>query len=103
LAVAIARAVDNTEPGRWIANDSIGYIRTGQNNEIDFAPVPIRSAGAVAATTPIESKWVSGRWRREALTVENKFGRGIVATKDIIDTTHPAWALPTPLVALLLE
>jgi uncharacterized protein len=103
IAVALARAVDNADPGRWIANDSIGYIRTGEDNEIDFAPVPIRAGGVDAATTPLESKWVSGGWRKEALSIENKFGRGVLATKDIIDIGGRAWALPAPLVSLLLE
>ncbi|MEP7115202.1 MAG: hypothetical protein ABI862_18210 [Ilumatobacteraceae bacterium] len=103
MAVSVARAVDNAEPGRWIANDSIGYLPTGENNKIDFAPVPIRAASGIASTTPLESKWVSGGWRREALSIENKFGCGVLATKDIIDISGRAWALPAPLVSLLLE
>ena len=103
MAVAVARAVDNAEPGRWISNDCIGYFRTGGNNEIDFAPVSIRAGGASAFTTPVESKWVSGGWRREALSIETKFEGGVLATKDILDTSQRAWALPAPLVALLLE
>lgn len=102
LAVAVARAVDRAEPGRWVSNDSIGYLRTGSGNEIDFAPVPVRFGGSSVMTTPVESKWVSGGWRQEALTVEGKFGGGVLATKDILDTGHLAWALPAPLVALLL-
>lgn len=102
LAVAVARAVDAIEPGRWISNDSIGYVRTGSGNEIDLGPVPLRVAGTTVMTTPLESKWVSTGWRKEALTVEGKYHRGVLATKNIIDTTNLAWALPAPLVALLI-
>jgi hypothetical protein len=53
-------------------------------------------------TTPVEAKWVTTGWRSEARTIEGKFVRGIVATRTIIDLQHPTWALPAPLVALLL-
>ena len=54
-------------------------------------------------TTPIEAKWVSHGWRSEARAIEGKFGRGIVATKNITNLSHASWALPAPLVALLLQ
>ena len=34
--------------------------------------------------------------------MEAKHGAGIVATKSILDFEHPTWAVPAPLVALLL-
>lgn len=36
------------------------------------------------------------RWRRG-------FGCGVLATKSILDTTKPAWAIPATLIALLLN
>jgi len=54
-------------------------------------------------TTPIESKWVSRKWRAEARTIEGRFGHGVLATKTITDTDHAAWAIPAPVLALLLE
>lgn len=103
VAVSLARAVDRSDPGRWPTQDAIGYLKTTAGGEIDLAPVPYRTASGTAWTTPIESKWVSAGWRREALAIEGRFGGGILATKDVLDMDHKAWALPAPLVALLLE
>jgi predicted AAA+ superfamily ATPase len=103
LAVALARSIDATDPGRWIANDSIGYLRTGSGNEVDFAPIPARSPSGPMMTTPIESKWVSAGWRSEARTIEGKFAKVVVATRTITDLQHPSWAVPAPVVALLLN
>jgi hypothetical protein len=58
-------------------------------------------AGA-AFTTPIESKWVDQGWRQEALVLEGRYGRGVMATKSILDLSHPSWAIPVPLLACLL-
>jgi predicted AAA+ superfamily ATPase len=102
LAAALARRIERLHPGRLLEGRAIGYGRTSGGREVDFAPMPIRVGGMTTSTTPLESKWVSSAWRREALVVENKYGRGVLATKDILDTTHPVWALPAPLVALLL-
>jgi uncharacterized protein len=60
------------------------------------------SPAGVRPTVPIESKWVDHGWRREALTIEAKHGTGIVATKTILDLGHNAWAIPAPLLAMLL-
>jgi len=103
LGVALAQAVDHAQPGRWAADDAIGFLRTGSGNEIDFAPIPVPTAVAAASTTPLESKWVTHGWRSEARVVEGKLGYGVLATRSIVDTTTAAWALPAPLVALLLS
>lgn len=102
LALAMARAIEKLHPGRLLEGRSVGYARTGGGREVDFAPIPVRNAGVKSMTLPVESKWVSKGWRREALTVENKYGRGVLATKDIVDLRHPSWALPAGAVALLL-
>jgi uncharacterized protein len=34
---------------------------------------------------------------------EAKYRNGILATKSILDTQHPTWAVPAPLLALLLQ
>ena len=69
---------------------------------IDFGPLAIRVGGQATSTVPVESKWVSTGWRTEARVIEGKHGLGVVATKSILDTSTPAWAVPAPLVALLL-
>lgn len=102
LAVALARAIDQVQPGRWFAQDTIGYLRTGSGKEIDFAPVPVPTASGQEMTTPLESKWVSHGWRSEALVMENRLGRGLMATRNVSGTATPVWALPAPVVAALL-
>jgi hypothetical protein len=51
----------------------------------------------------LESKWVEQGWKSEARTIDAKFGRGILATKSVLDTTGGIWAVPAPLLALLLQ
>jgi len=103
LAVAFGAAIDHIQPGRWIAGDTIGYVRTSSGNEVDFGPIAVPTAAGTMTTTPIESKWVSRKWRAEARTIEGRFGHGVLATKTITDTDHAAWAIPAPVLALLLE
>ncbi len=103
IAVAAARAMDNLEPGRWVAEDTVGYARTASGQEVDLAPVPVPSPAGAAVSVPLESKWVDRGWRSEARVIEGKYGQGILATKTLLDLTHPSWAIPAPLVALLLN
>jgi len=103
LGACLARSVDLLEEGRWVAGDTIGYVRTQSSGEIDLAPVPVPSHAGLRQTVALESKWVDSAWRGEAKAIENKYRRGIVATKSILDLDHPTWAIPAPLVALLLE
>ena len=103
VAMHLARAIDQFDEGRLIANDTVGYARTGAGNEVDLLPVPISGSAGPARTVPIEVKWVDDRWRSDARTVESKYGAGIVATKSILDMAHPTWAVPAPLLVLLLQ
>ncbi|MBX6371023.1 MAG: ATP-binding protein [Acidothermus sp.] len=103
LAAEIARCVDRLQPDRLIEQRAVAYTRTTSGNEIDFAPLPVAVKGQRTTTVPIEVKWVSKNWRRSALTLANRYGRGILATKDVADTTGTAWAIPAPILALLLN
>jgi predicted AAA+ superfamily ATPase len=103
LGVALARAVDNLESGRWQSDDSIGYLRTGGGKEIDFASLVVPSSSGTAHTVPIESKWVSSGWRVEGRVIEGKLAAGVLATRTVFDLSNPVWALPAPVLALLLE
>jgi transposase len=94
--------VDEHESGRWIAADTIGYSRTSADNEVDLAPVNVATPGGPRSTTPIELKWVDNGWSREALTIEGKFASGIVATKTILDFESLSWAIPAPLLMMLI-
>jgi hypothetical protein len=50
----------------------------------------------------MESKWADAHWRAEARTIEGRYESGILATKSLLDLGHRAWAVPAPLVALML-
>jgi uncharacterized protein len=102
LAVHLARCVDAHDEGRLVSNDTIGYVRTGAGNEVDLGPISLNDGEVRSTSTPIEAKWVDDRWRADARVIESKFGAGILATKSILDTTQDTWAVPAPLVALLL-
>ncbi|MCI1749221.1 MAG: AAA family ATPase [Acidipropionibacterium sp.] len=103
LGTSLALALDDEQEGRLTYGDTIGYARTDANKEVDFAPVAMPTAAGPRMTTPIESKWVSHGWRVEARVIENKYRAGILATRNILDLSKPAWAVPAPLVALLLR
>lgn len=103
IGVALARAIDDLEEGRWVAGDTIGYARTTREGEIDLGPVAVPSAAGPVLTVPIESKWVDHGWKSEAKTIDGKYGRGILATKSVLDVSGHVWAVPAPLVALLLQ
>jgi hypothetical protein len=77
-------------------------MRTGGGKEIDFAPVAVPSPSGVASTVPIESKWVSSGWRAETRVIEGRFSAGVVATRSVSDLSNHVWALPAPVLALLL-
>jgi hypothetical protein len=52
---------------------------------------------------PAGSWTVSYTGRAEARVIEGKLAAGVVATRTVLDSSHPAWALPAPVLALLLE
>lgn len=101
-AVALASAIDRLQPGRWMTGDTIGYVRTGSGQEVDLGQVPVPGPGGSEWTTPIEVKWVPDGWRAEAKVIEGRYAGGIVATKSVTRLDTPSWAIPAPLVALLL-
>ena len=102
IGVTLARAIDDLEEGRWISGDTIGYARTTSGNEVDLAPVALPTSAGIAKSVPIECKWVDQGWRGEARAIDGKYRHGILATKSVLDTTGPIWAVPAPLLALLL-
>jgi len=103
LAIGLARRINDLDEGRWSGDDTIGYLRSASGTEVDLAPVRVPTSSGPATTTPIESKWVDARWKAEAKIIRGQYGRGILATKSVLDLDSPVWAVPAPLVALLLE
>ena len=102
LGVTLARAIDDLEEGRWLSGDTIAYSRTLTGNEVDLAPVSLPTWSGASPSVPLECKWVDRGWRSEAKTVAGKYGRGILATKSVLDTDAEVWAVPAPLIALLM-
>lgn len=103
LAVELAVATDRLHPDRFVEQRAILYARTGGGKEVDFAPVPLHVAGRKLTTTPIEGKWVSQNWRSETLVMRGRYGAGVLATKNIVDLDGPVWAVPAPILAMLLN
>jgi predicted AAA+ superfamily ATPase len=103
LGTSLAIAIDDLQEGRLVFGDTIGYLRTGSGQEVDLGPVPVPTASGPRTTTPIESKWVTHGWRNEAKVIENKFRAGILATRNAFDLTERTWAVPAPMLALLLR
>lgn len=102
IGVTLARALEDNEEGRWSDGNSIGFTRTDAGNEVDLSPVPIRTTSGSGMTVPLESKWVDDGWRGEARVLSGKYGRGILATKSILALDDAIWAVPAPLLTLLL-
>ncbi len=103
LGVAVARAIEALHPSRYVEQRAVGHIRTGTGGEIDFAPMPIAVGQSRTTSCSIESKWVSDGWKGEARAIVGRYGRGIVATKNITDLSGSVWAVPAPVLALLLQ
>jgi predicted AAA+ superfamily ATPase len=103
MGVTQALAIDEQQENRMLVSDTIGYLRTTSGQEVDLAPVAVPSAAGTFLSTPLESKWVGGGWRAEAKVVTAKFGAGVLATRNILDTSSAVWAIPAPLVAMMLR
>lgn len=102
IGATMARAIDRLQPGRRHSEDTIGYLRTTSGKEVDLAPIPVPTPAGGSFTTPLECKWVTQSWRGESKVLEGRFNGGILATRNIIDHNHAVWAIPAPLVALML-
>lgn len=103
LGLAIARSVTAVHPERFLEQRAVMYARTGSGGEVDFAPAFVAVGGNRVLTCPLESKWVPDGWKGEARTIKGRYGRGVVATKNVTDVAGDVWALPAPVVALLLH
>jgi predicted AAA+ superfamily ATPase len=93
VGLALARAAAGGRADRFVAGDAVMYERTATGKEIDFV-----GAGQV----PFESKYVERNWKSDARTVAAAHGRGILATRNVLDTEGDVWAMPACLVAWLL-
>ncbi len=95
VGLAIARAIERQRRGSFLASDGVLYERTPTGNEIDFVGPDLGS--------PIESKYVTSGWKREAQTAQAAYGRGILATRSIYDTSDDVWAVPAAVLAWVID
>ena len=82
----------------WTADADLFYLRTPSRKEIDFVGEPL--AGAA-----VEGKYIeTGRWAREAATVNASEFLGILTTRNVLDcSAEGAWAVPAAIFAALID
>ena len=101
LGVALLGWNERARRGSLRSGDWVTHYRTGKS-EIDFAG---RCPDNLNRATALEGKYVSGSWRREALTIKNSaLTNGILATRDVlsIDPSDEVWAVPASFIAFAL-
>lgn len=102
LGVALIAWNERARPGSLRGGDWVTHYRTGQA-EVDFAG---RCSDTGTRVTALDGKYVSGSWRREALTIRNStLATGVLATRDVlsIDADDPVWAVPAAFIAYALS
>ena len=97
LGMALWRSFERDRAGSYLGFDRVLYHRTRTRREIDFV-------GPDLGGWAIESKYVDGRWRRDAQTLRASGWRGIVATRSELNLDDPqVAAIPVALLAWLLD
>lgn len=97
LGMALLRTTERATPGSFVGFDRVLHHRTATRKEIDFVGPDF---GGIA----VESKYVDGGWRRDALTLKASRWRGILATRSETDLADPdVAAVPTALLAWLID
>lgn len=95
IGLALLRQLEAEQPGTYADFTSTMYVKTS-TKEVDFAGPRIGRLG-------FEGKYVDGGWKQEAVTVRSQFGRGVLATRSILDVSGDVWAVPAALVGWLLN
>ncbi len=97
LGMALLRNAEMSSTGTYFDFDRVLYHRSASRKEIDFVGPDL---GEVA----IESKYVDGRWRTPARTIQASRWRGIVATHTVMDLESPElMAIPTSMLTWLID
>jgi uncharacterized protein len=95
LGLALHRHYEVIHRGSFPRFDQLMFERPTRK-EIDFiAPWMHR--------VPIEGKYTSGAWRKEAETMKAAYQAGVMATRSTIDFDDQIRAMPAPILALLLD
>jgi predicted AAA+ superfamily ATPase len=97
IGLALVRAVSERRPAAFIESDRVMYERTPSGSEIDFAGPELG--------IPFECKYTDTTWRREAQTMRARHGKGVLVTRTPLEigAEEPVWAIPSGLVAWLLD
>lgn len=98
IGMALRRGVLATGR-RWNSEEPLFYERTPTRKEIDFV-------GEALDGSAVEGKYVeTGRWRREAATIEASRWKGILTTRNVLDCSYNdrAWAVPAGILAALTD
>jgi uncharacterized protein len=96
IGLALTQAVSRHTPAAFVQADKVMYERTDTGAEIDFVGPDLE--------IPFECKYTDGNWRREALTMRARHGRGVMVTRSplLIGAHEPIWAIPASILAWLL-
>jgi uncharacterized protein len=101
LGVALSAWNERAHSGSIRSGGWVTHHRSGQA-EIDFVG---RCADNGERATTLDGKYISGSWKRDALSIRNStFGSGILATRDVLslDPEDPVWAVPASFIAYAL-
>lgn len=97
MAVQRAHLADGAD---WAGKKQLFYLRTPARREVDFV-------GEALAGAAVEGKYTEGgRWLREAATVNASGYRGVLTTRNVLDTSagpNRAWAVPACILAVLID
>ena len=97
LGMALLRSFERDDPGSTMEFGRVLHHRTRTRKEIDFVGPGF---GGVA----IESKYVDGRWRRDAQTLAASGWRGIVATRSELNLEDAdIMAVPASMLAWMID
>jgi uncharacterized protein len=101
LGVALLQWCEAARRGAIRSDEWVMHFR-GRSSEIDFVG---RCPDTLARMTPVEAKYVSDSWRRDAAAVRRSaLGTGVLATRDVVEVTpgEPVWAVPASFIAYAL-
>ena len=97
LGMALLRSFERGHPGSYMEFDRVLHHRTSTRKEIDFVGPGF---GGIA----IESKYVDGRWQRDAQTLVASGWRGIVATRLELNLEDAnVMAIPASMLAWMID
>jgi len=98
LGVAVRRAAAVLGQS-WSGDEFLFYHRTPARKEIDFVSQLLGEAA-------IEGKFIEdGTWKSDASTVDASNWKGLLGTRNVLDTSDPekAWAIPSGILAYLID